>query len=185
MSICGSGEQETWGERVLGPVEDVRNENSQEHYQGADVISMPSNKNEVYLHVSPRRSQVEVFASSRPERLIAQNRELESLCRAALTGMDERHFIENFRRLLKHYYLDLSRLARTDFEQATVYLLRSRPSRIRIAQLIVDRLKPESEQFRTQLQQRNVNTEESGLSGRNGWSVTRSLRRRTRCSYQR
>jgi len=60
------------------------------------------------------------------------------------------HFVQNFRWILKSYYLDLTRIACSRLEKATTSLLRSHASRQRISQNIAEKLKPltDEERFR-------------------------------------
>jgi hypothetical protein len=82
--------------------------------------------------------------------LLAQHEDLKPLYEIALGRMGKERFVNNFRRILKRYYLDLVQSTNTNLERATVHLLRSRWSRVRMAQDIVDRVSPESDELYAQ-----------------------------------
>jgi hypothetical protein len=75
------------------------------------------------------------------------------LYQEALQKLGRSRFVENFRRLLERYYLDLSLQAHTNLQRATINLLRSRWARIRISQCVVDILQPENEEAEPQIEQ--------------------------------
>lgn len=88
--------------------------------------------------------------------------------------MEKGHFVDNFRKLLKRFYLDLFQSANTNLEHATVHLLRSRWIRVRIAQDIAGRSSRKSDEFEAQLigdmQEADVNIDEleSWIAGNSG-----------------
>lgn len=72
--------------------------------------------------------------------------------------MGKERFKNNLTRTLKDYYMDLSELAETRLQRAVTRLLRSRWSRLRIAQTIVDNVIPDHEEARTRMEQRVLET---------------------------
>jgi len=109
-----------------------------------DLQSVVSDSDEISSQISTRKTQQELLAERHLSVLLAQHEELKPLYEIALERMEKEHFVNNFRRILKRYYLDLLQSANTNLERATVHLLRSRWSRLRMAQDIVDRVSPES-----------------------------------------
>lgn len=75
---------------------------------------------------------------------MARHEELSPLYEIALSKISKERLVENLRRILKQYYLDLANTARTNLEKAAVQLLRSRWDRIRILQQIIDIIYPDT-----------------------------------------
>ena len=109
-----------------------------------DLQSLVSDKDEISSQTSIRKAQQELLAEKHLAILLAQHEDLKPLYEIALERIGKWRFINNFRRILKRYYLDLFQFANTNLERATVNLLRSRSTRFGIALDIVDRLSPES-----------------------------------------
>lgn len=112
-----------------------------------DLQSVVSDRDEVFSQISIRKTQQELLAEKRLIILLAQHEDLKPLYEIALERVGKERFVNNFRRILKRYYLDLVQSANTNLEQATVHLLRSRWTRVKIAQDIVNRVKPESDEL--------------------------------------
>jgi hypothetical protein len=112
-----------------------------------DLQSVVSDRDEVFSQISIRKTQQELLAEKRLTILLAQHEDLKPLYEIALERVGKERFVNNFRRILKRYYLDLVQSANTNLEQATVHLLRSRWTRVKIAQDIVNRVKPESDEL--------------------------------------
>jgi hypothetical protein len=111
---------------------------------GNDVRSVGSFADDIKSQVSTRRSPQEVAAEEHLGLLLAQNEDLRRLYETALSKISKQRLIQNLRRLLKQYYLDLWSVAKTNLERSTTHLLRSRWSRIRIAQMISDQVQPDT-----------------------------------------
>ncbi|KAH8648915.1 hypothetical protein BGZ60DRAFT_422582 [Tricladium varicosporioides] len=120
---------------------------------GHDIRSVVSDTNDINSLLGRTRTCQEIIAEEHLGVLLAQNTGLKLLFEDALAQLGKQRFIENFRRLLKRYYLDLSAQADTNLQQATVNLLRSRWARIRIAEQVVEILSPENEEFTMQAEQ--------------------------------
>ncbi|KAF4631646.1 hypothetical protein G7Y89_g6486 [Cudoniella acicularis] len=133
---------------------DSRSENSQvseaqKYYLGDDLRSVVSDLDEINSQASTRRSRQEVLAEEHLAILLAQHQDLQPLFQDALKIIDEKRFVDNMRRLLKRFYLALSLKAKTNLEHAAAQLLRSRWSRIRLAQNILDRFSPQKQEHTT------------------------------------
>lgn len=127
--------------------ESAKNRSLQEYDPGHDIRSIISDKDELYSHEPARRSDQEITAEEHLGLLLAQNDKLRPLWVEALTRMEEERFVNNLRRLLKIFYLDLLQDAKTNLQQVTVRLLRQRWSRMSIARQILGLLKPSSAQL--------------------------------------
>jgi hypothetical protein len=110
----------------------------------SDIKSASSLTDDINSQVSTRRSPQEVVAEEKLGFLLAQNEELRGLYEASLSKISKERLIQNLRRLLKQYHLDLCRAAKTNLEKATARLLRGRWSRVRIAQMISDLVQPDA-----------------------------------------
>ena len=110
----------------------------------SDIRSVASFTDDINSQVSTKRSPQEVAAEEQLGSLLAQNEELRGLYETALSKISKERLIQNLRRLLKQYHLDLCKIASTNLEKATVHLLRSRWSRVRIAQMISDLVQPDN-----------------------------------------
>lgn len=107
-----------------------------------------------------RKTSQEAIAERYLGILLANNHELKPLYEEALTRMSKSRFVDNVRRLLKRYYLDLVLCTRTNLEKVTIHLLKNRWSRTRMAQHIADLLKPENEEFRVQIEEQTQGTKD-------------------------
>ena len=101
-----------------------------------DVLSPPSNEDDIQSRPPSKRSSYEVATEVYMTKLLAENEQLSPLYEEALSKLGKDRFINNFRRLLKRYYIDLSLRAETDSERAINQLLRSRWRRTEIAMQI-------------------------------------------------
>jgi hypothetical protein len=99
-----------------------------------DIMSIVSDRDEIGSRFAVKRTPQEIVAEEYLGILLAQNEALEPLFEKAFARIEKHRFVENLRRLLKRYYLDLSRHAENNLERATIHLLRTRWSRRRIAQ---------------------------------------------------
>jgi hypothetical protein len=109
-----------------------------------DIISVVSFKDDINSQVSTKRTPQEVAAEEQLGVLLARHKELRPLYETALSKIGKERLIHNLRRLLKQYHLDLCKVARTNLEKGTAHLLRSRWSRVRIAQMISDVVQPDT-----------------------------------------
>ncbi|KAL5320208.1 hypothetical protein ACEPPN_011009 [Leptodophora sp. 'Broadleaf-Isolate-01'] len=132
------------------------NQNLENHYRPEvetpeaadnDAHSIISDRDEIFSQVPARRSHQELLAERHLTLLLAQHQDLTPLYDIALERMEREHFVDNFRKILKRYYLDLVQSASTNLEHATIHLLRSRWRRVRIAQDIVDQASPKSNEI--------------------------------------
>lgn len=76
---------------------------------------------------------------------LASLKEIRPLYEESLRILGKHRFINNFRRLLKMYYIDLRPIAKTKLEKATVDILRSRNSRANVAVNIFDAVNTDKE----------------------------------------
>lgn len=111
-----------------------------------DTRSVVSVNDDIHSQASTRRTPHEVTAEKHLSLLLAQNKELKPLYEAALANIGKERLINNLRKILKQYYLELSSSAKTNLEKAAAQLLRSRWSRIRIAEQISHLVAPTNEE---------------------------------------
>jgi hypothetical protein len=109
-----------------------------------DVQSILSVPDDIQSQITTHRTQQEITASEQLGELLARNEELNPLYQIALLKISKERLVENLRRLLKQYYLDLSSTAQTNLEKAAVQLLRSRWNRIRISRQIANIIDPDT-----------------------------------------
>ena len=88
--------------------------------------SVVFDRDEISPQTSTRKTQLEVPAERHLSALLAQHEDLKPLYEIVLRRMGKERFVNNFRRTLKQYYLDLVQSTNTNLERATVHLLRSR-----------------------------------------------------------
>ena len=125
-----------------------------------NVRSVVSAKADISSHEPRRRTVQEITAEDELVIWLVQNKELRPLYVEALNKLAEVGFIDSYQRLLKQFYLDLSRNEETNLEQATFNLLKNRRNRIRIAQRIFTQLRPDSEEVLVQVEQQVRETED-------------------------
>ena len=116
----------------------------------ADTQSVISERDEIGSLLSTTRSPQALLAENHLALVLAKSDALSPLLDEALTKVGQDRFIQNVRRLLKTCYLDLLPHAKTNLEKTTNSLLRSRPSRVRVARLIIDMRNPENDEDREQ-----------------------------------
>jgi len=124
-----------------------------DHETNDDVVSVLSDDLDIKSRQATNKSQEQILAEEYIGHLLAQIEEMVLLCEEGLETIEKNNFVKNLRRLLKQYYLDLLEQAETNLEKATVHLLKSRWLRTRMAQQVGDKLRPESEEARTKLEQ--------------------------------
>ncbi|PVH88843.1 hypothetical protein DL98DRAFT_158071 [Cadophora sp. DSE1049] len=119
--------------------------------QDYDIRSILSEDLDIQSKRSSKVTYQERLAEENLGYLLAQNPQLRPLSEEALRRVGKIRFVDNLRRLLKRYYIDLRPIATTKLEIATVNLLRSRYSRARLSQQISDILAPENDETDEQL----------------------------------
>ncbi|CZR58307.1 uncharacterized protein PAC_08199 [Phialocephala subalpina] len=97
-----------------------------------------------------RRTQQQTTAEEHLGILFAEREELVPACEEVLTKLGRDKFVETFQKLLKRFYLDILPHATTDAQMALLHLFRSRWARIRIAEHVVDILRPQTEDMTAQ-----------------------------------
>jgi len=107
-----------------------------------DIQSIPSIPDDIQSQSSTKRTAQYKLASDQIGELLARHNQLGPLYEVVLSKIGKKRLVENFRRLLKQYYLDLSQTAQTNLEKASTFPLRSRWNRVRIAQQISDIVDP-------------------------------------------
>ncbi|KAG4439306.1 hypothetical protein IFR05_005239 [Cadophora sp. M221] len=118
-----------------------------------DVRSIVSDDVDIQSKRSSKATYQERLAEQNLGYLLARNPQFRPLSEEALHRVGKIRFVDNLRRLLKRYYIDLRPIATTKLEIATVNLLRSRYSRARLAQQISDILAPENEETNEEIVQ--------------------------------
>ena len=88
-----------------------------------DVLSPTSNEDDIQSRPPSNRSSHEVATEVYMTKLLAENEQLSPLYEDALSKLGKDRLINNFRRVLKRYYTDLSLIAETDSERAINQLL--------------------------------------------------------------
>ena len=123
------------------------------------IVSVISDKDDISSQVSSRKTQPEEVAEDHLAILLARNESLIPLYEEAFSKVGRRRFIENFRRLLKRWYLDLLPYRNDNLKHATVHILKSRRIRTKIAQRILDVHTPQSDEDRAQTEKLNEEIE--------------------------
>jgi hypothetical protein len=108
-----------------------------------DIKSILSVPDDIQSQSSTKRTAQYEIASDQIGELLARHNQLGPLYEVVLSKIGKKRLVENLRRLLKQYYLDLFKTAQTNLEKASVSPLRSRWNRVRIAQQITDIVDPE------------------------------------------
>ena len=116
-----------------------------------DVESLASDIEDIGSHRSISRTPQVITAEHHLAIVLAQHSQLTSLHKKALSKIGVGRFIENLRRLLKQYYLDLRPTADTNLKRASIDILKNRWSRYRIAQQIVEIYRPDTEESQTKM----------------------------------
>lgn len=122
-----------------------KKEESVEQQDLTEIASVLSDYDEIGSRTEIRKSPEHLAAEDQIRAFFAQHSNIEALCRELLPQMGRERFVRNFRRLLKSYYKAQVKLARSNIEHSTVFLLRSKFQRERIALSVADRLDPKEE----------------------------------------
>lgn len=131
---------------------DIETKVPNEMVQHEDLQSVISVDDDIHSTSSVARSFEQKMAEEHIALLLAERKELKTLHEEALTKMNQEKFVENYRRLLKQYYIDLLRGASGNLEKAAVTVLRSRWARIRIARRIVDIIQPSNQEAKLEIE---------------------------------
>jgi hypothetical protein len=110
-----------------------------------DIASVLSDHIDIQSRAEVRKSAEYLAAEDQVRRFFALHAGIYSLCGEILPRMGRDRFIATFRRLLKSYYKSQLKLAKTNIERSTIFLLRSRFHRERISTSIADRLDPKED----------------------------------------
>ena len=122
-------------------------------FDNDEIQSLVSNDEDISSHISSQRTSQKAAAERQICALIAQSQDLLLMYEEAMTIMQKHRFVNNFRRLLKRYYLDLRGQATSALERATVELLKGRGARTRIARMIADMKSPDNEALRVEFEE--------------------------------
>jgi len=125
--------------------EELRANNDEGRFYDDDIMSLPSDQQDIGSQTSMHRPPYIIIAEDRLSRTLAQNEELKPLCRLALSKMSQEAFVDNFRRLLKSFHQGLASETTSPLENTSVSFLRKRVTRTRIAYSIANLLRPDSE----------------------------------------
>ena len=136
---------------------------------GDDVESLASAMDDIDSQRSTSKIPQVKMAENHLADILAQHSHLISLHKDALSKIGAARFIENFRRLLKIYYLDLRQNADTNLKRASIDVLKKRWSRHRIAQQIVEIYEPCSDEIKTGMQK--PEDRQARMSGIELWIV--------------
>jgi hypothetical protein len=128
-----------------------------------EIQSVISDNFDIRSQLSNKRSPQEVAGENLIINFFAENEQFKPLYAEAVNKIGEARFINNFRRLLKSYYLDLSRCADTNLKQVTTSLLKSRWSRIRVAQGIINSLLLDNENTSVQMERKTRQTDSKAM----------------------
>lgn len=124
---------------------ELKKEESVEQQDLTKIASVLSDCDEIGSRAEIRKSPEHLAAENQIRAFFAQHRKIDALCQELLPQMGRERFVRNFRRLLKSYYKAQVRMARSNIEHSTIFLLRSNFQRERIALSIADRLDPKEE----------------------------------------
>lgn len=140
-------QQQAWS--AFGPSSFEDNEpNKEESVEQQDlteIASVLSDYDEIGSRAEIRKSPEHLAAEDQIRAFFAQHSEIDALCKELLPQLGRERFVRNFRRLLKSYYKAQVKLASSNIEHSTIFLLRSNFQRERIALSIADRLDPKEE----------------------------------------
>ena len=134
---------------AFGPSNFEDNEPNKEESVGqqdlTEIASVLSDYDEIGSRAEIRKSPEHLAAEDQIRAFFAQHTEIDALCKDLLPQMGRERFVRNLRRLLKSYYKAQVKLARSNIEHSTIFLIRSNFQRERIALSIADRLDPKDE----------------------------------------
>lgn len=148
------GMTEAMTEEITSIFESAVQQNFPEDFRpgikGTDVVSMISDPEDIASQKATQKLALATVAEIHFAKLFAEKLDISSLCEELLAKIPRERFVQNFRRLLKPYYIRLTKIANSDLEKATIFVLQKRAARERISRHIAERLKPftEEEQLR-------------------------------------
>ena len=117
---------------------------------GDEIQSVLSGTEDILSSASSHRTSHKTVAERQIATFIAGNQSLLLMFDEAMKAMQKDRFVQNFRRLLKRYYIDICEHTKNDLERETVRLLRGRGARLRIAQMVADIRNPDLGDHRLQ-----------------------------------
>jgi hypothetical protein len=138
---------------ILEEGNEGKNVNGTRNSMDEDTRSVVSIDDDVQSQVSSQLNLQERIAEKSLGLLLARNPELGKLAEEALNKVGTARFVNNFRRLLKEFFIDIYPTATSNLEKATVNLFRRRYSRVRLSQQICEVLQPEDSEMGDQLVQ--------------------------------
>ena len=109
-----------------------------------DIESVPSDSDDIQSLASSK-SLSALGPEDQIAMLLAQRNELLPIHTEALAKVGMSRFINNYRRLLKRYFLDLSQHAHSNLERTAINVLRRRSARMKIARSIAYLIEPKDE----------------------------------------
>jgi len=118
--------------------------------EGDEIQSVLSGIEDILSSASSHRTSHKAVAERQIATFIAGNQCLLLMFDEAMKTMQKDRFVQNFRRLLKRYYIEICEHAKNDLERETVRLLRGRGARLRIAQMVADIRNPDQGDCRLQ-----------------------------------
>lgn len=129
-----------------GPAPDQNSPRDVTRYvEGTDIASVTSDPTDIASQTPTRNWPQAVVAEEHLGALLADNSEISLLCEELLVKIPLERFVQNFRRLLKSYYLDLAEIANSDLEKATILVLRKHAARERISRSVAERFTPSTQ----------------------------------------
>lgn len=120
-----------------------------ENEEDLDYVSIASNENEIASQVSRRMTKPELMAVRMFGRSFTEVEDLQALHKELLAKLGTGRFINNYRKALKNYVLELKEIARTPLEKDTIKVVENRKNRQAIALRIVEHTAPEDHDDRT------------------------------------
>jgi hypothetical protein len=139
------------------------------------VVSIPDS---IGSQISTATSQPVSAAEKVISVLLARNTHLVPLYEEALGKMEASRFIDNYRKILKIFYVGLTQTASTRLEKESIQILRNRNRRITIAENIVNLVEPQPEEMPAQPSEdslrNHTNFLEKWLAGNKGFTDLRT-----------
>lgn len=114
------------------------------------LLSLPTKKR-AFSGTKMKGAAHKLHAERRVGLFLAQHSGLKPLFEEGLRRMNKTQFVDNLRRLLKKYYLDLSKDIKKDSDRVLSQLLQGQASRIRIARCIADKFNSEYNEIQAQI----------------------------------
>ena len=124
--------------------------------------ALPSTKMMEAVHKIEAERRVGLF--------LAQHSDLKPLFEEGLRRMNKNRFVNNLRRLLKKYHLDLSKDIEKDSDRVLSQLLQGQVSRIRIARYIAHKFNSEYNEIQAQIGKQMHETRD-GILNRDAWNT--------------